>query len=520
MQMKTQLLTTVSLSLTLVSTAVLAQVKKPNILFIQCDQLNTKVLSCYGGPIHTPNIDNLAKNGVKFMQTICTTPSSSPSRGSMVTGLFPHQNGIVRNINYQTQEGIYEKDITTDKLLHQAGYNTHHYGKWHLENGKDRYMNLSYFPDPYTFERQYQDDLKEKYIEMMKKDNGDWMDFYGFVFPVELSPYMKKKQPELDRVWGHKEFSDFAKKIGRLRSDIGEWHDDICARKAVETIRKNQNSVKPFAVTCSFIWPHDPNFITDPYYSQFAPEDLQLPANGYLEDFFKKNWGHEMVQNLGPEGVKEFLRVYYGTVKYLDDKVGDMMKALAETGQLNNTLVIFTADHGDMIGRHSMIWKSTEAFYDEIVSVPLIISYPGKIKPRVSTAQVNGIDFMPTILQYAGLPIPEGISGKSLKPLLLGKENDVAFRKYNFSERVDGHMEGKREILPSTQGSFMVQDGKMKYAIYSNGLEYCYDMKKDPDEFKNVIKDPKYAEKVSVMKKAMKEWLKQTDWKGKDPFKK
>lgn len=490
---------------------------KPNILFIQCDQLNTKALSSYGGPIATPNIDRLVKTGVQFTQAICVTPSCSPSRGSIATGLFPHQNGIVRNINYQTQEGIYERDITTDKLLKEAGYDTHHYGKWHLENGKERHMDLSYFPDPYTFERQMQDELLPKYLKLQETDKGDWMNFYGFPFPVELSPYMKSIQPELDRKWAHKEFSDFAKKLGRLRSDISEWHDDICARKTIEIIEDRKGKSNPFAVICSFIWPHDPNFISNPYYNQFAPEDFKLPENGHLEEFFEKNWGHEMVQNLGPKGVQEFLRIYFGTVKYLDDKVGDILKALEQTGQLNNTLIIFTADHGDMIGNHSMIWKSTEAFYEEIVSVPLIISYPGKIKPGVSNAQVNGIDFMPTILDYAGVKKPVNIAGKSIMPILTKKQKDAGFRKFNFSERIDGNPAGKRVVLPDTKGSFMIKDSKLKYMIYSNGLEYCYDLVKDPNEFNNVVKDAAYTARINTLKKAMKDWLVQTNWKGQAP---
>lgn len=491
-----------------------AQKNRPNILFIQCDQLNAKALSCYGGPIATPNIDRLVKNGVKFTQAICVTPSCTPSRGAMVTGKFPHQNGIVRNISSPGQEGIYEKDTTTDKLLNLAGYDTHHYGKWHLENGKERHMNLSYFPDPYTFERQMQDEIMPEYKKRQETDKGEWMNFYGFPFPVELSPYIKSLQPELDRKWAGKEFSDFAKKIGRLRSDISEWHDEICARKTVELIKSSKGKPNPFAVTCSFIWPHDPNFITNPYYSQFAPEDFKLPDNGFIEDYFKKNWGHEMVQTLRRDGVKEFLRIYFASVKYIDIKVGQMLKALEETGQLKNTMIIFTADHGDMLGNHSMIWKSTEAFYQEIVGVPLIISYPPKIKPGICGAQVNGTDIMPTILDYANVKKPSVITGKSLLPLLNRKEKETDFRKYNFCERIDANPQGKRIVLPGTKGSFMIKNDKIKYTIYPNGLAFCYDLVNDPKEFHNVVNNPKYSKQIKVLKKELANWLVTTGWTG------
>lgn len=489
--------------------------KRTNILFVMCDQLNAKALSCYGGPVPTPNIDLLARQGARFTHAACTTPFSSPSRGSIVTGLYPHQHGITANIGTNNQKGICEDDITTDKLLSQAGYATHHYGKWHLENGEDRFMGLSYYPDPYTFERQYQFQFKKMFQEEQAKDHGDWMNYYGFPFPVELSPALKELQPTLENQWGDKPFKDFAMKIGRLKCTPPEWHDDICARKAIEAIKANKNSEKPFSITCSFIWPHDPNFVPDPYYSSLNPADFKPSGTQFLESKFATNWSHEMVRQYGTAGCQEFLRVYFATVKFIDDEVGRLIAALKESGQWENTVVVFTTDHGDMLTRHGMVWKSTNAFYQEIVTIPLIIRYPRLVKPQVCDAQVSVIDFMPTILELTHQPIPQKIAGKSLLPLLTGKVSDADFRQYNFCERVGINPHGDREVLPNTQGDFMVQEKGWKYVIYRTGEEFLYCLDTDPAEVKNLAGDLKFANKKSELHAAITEWLKSTNWKGK-----
>ena len=410
------------------------------------------------------------------------------------------------------QKGISEEDITTDKLLAPAGYTTHHYGKWHLSNGD---MELSYYPDPYSFEREFQNQLKKRFQEEQAKDKGDWMNYKGFPFPVELSPVFKKLQPTLESEWGDKPFKDFAMKIGRLKCTPPQWHDDICTQKVIEAIKANKNSEKPFSITCSFIWPHDPNFVPDPYYSSLNPAEFKLSETQFLESKFATNWGHEMVRQYGTEGCQEFLRVYFATVKFIDDEVGRLIAALKESGQWENTAIVFTTDHGDMLTRHAMLWKSTDAFYQEIVTIPLIIRYPKLVKPQVCDAQVSVIDFMPTFLELAQQPIPQRIAGKSLLPLLTGKVSDVDFRKYNFCERVEINPLGNREVLSNTLVDFMVQEKGWKYAIYRTGEEFLYCLDTDPTEVKNLANEVQYAAKKSELHLAINEWLKSTNWKGK-----
>lgn len=487
----------------------------PNILFIQCDQLNTMALSCYGGPVPTPNLDRLASEGVLFRDAICPTPTSSPSRASIVTSQYTHQHGVVRNV--PRVAGITDKDITTDRILYNSGYATHHYGKWHLAS--DNESNLKWFPDPFGFS-EYRKENEEKFKEMRNTiKDSDWMKADGTLFPVELSKDKKEQQERLREKWSSKQYADMAINMGRLKMEADEWFDAYTTRNTINTLKKYAGSQKPFSITCSYLWPHDPNFVPEPYYSAVDPDKIKLSDITFLEEQFKKDWSHEMAAEFGEEGLKEFLRIYYACVMYIDDQVGELLETLEKTGERENTIVIFTADHGDMMTAHDMAWKSTGAFYKEIVNVPLIISYPGHTAAgKICNAQVNLVDIMPTLLELSGNEIPESAEGKSLVPLITKNGNDKNFRKYNFCERIHSGKESKgritREIKPDYTTDVMVQDNEWKYIKYANGKEYLYDRSNDPDEINNLCDDMKYVKVKAKMAKAIDKWLNDTGWKN------
>ena len=489
----------------------------PNILFIQCDQLNTLALGCYGGPVPTPNIDRLAEAGVLFSDAICTTPVSSPSRATIVTSLYTHQHGVVQNV--PTIQGITDDDITTDRILHENGYDTRHYGKWHLASSNEG--NLKIYPDPYDFS-DYKKENGELLKRMKETAGGDWMKSNAVSFPVELTPEKKAMQESLRAKWSDRQFADMAINMGRLRMDADDWVDAKIASATIDALNGFKKSETPFAITCSFIWPHDPNFVPDPYYSAVDPDKIELSDIRFIEEQFLKDWSHEMAEGFGEDGMREFLRIYYACVMYIDDQVGRILAALDENGQTENTVVVFTADHGDMMTAHEMMWKSTSSFYKEIVNVPLIISYPGHIREGVvSKAQTSLVDMMPTFLDIAGIDTPESAAGQSLVPLLTGKTADTDFRKYNFCERIHaGKKKAKgqqigRDIKPEYTIDVMVQDSGWKYIRYTNGQEYLYDRINDPDETRNMADNGKYASVKAEMAAATAEWLEETGWKGK-----
>jgi len=493
--------------------------KQPNVLFIQCDQLNARALSCYGSPVPTPNIDRLANEGVRFTDAVCSTPMSSPARGSMVTGQYPHQNGVVSNIDNEL--GLPHDYPTTDMFLNHAGYLTHHYGKWHLEyDGATREMGLDYYPDPYTYERQYRDEFKPVFAEWMDSDKGEWMDYYGLHFPVELSKDWLEMRPHLIEAIGDNPPRDLATKMGRFRGKEEQWLDAITTAKSLERMDSCKASGKPFSITCSYQWPHDPNFIHSPYYEDFKPEDFTPSQIDTIENLFKKDFGYKLAKGLGDKGKREFLRIYYGAVKFIDDQIGLLYERLKNNGQLDNTIIIFTADHGDMLTNHSMIWKSTTAFYREIVNVPLIIRYPAAFGASVCDAQVCHLDIPATIFALTNQKMPWQAEGLSLVPLMQGKIKAADFRKYNFCERVssDKTTPEKRGVGPASKGAFMVQSAQWKYMIYPSGHEYLYDRIHDPAETKDLAADSAAAKTKEELRSVIRDWLQATGWKG-VPFK-
>ncbi len=484
--------------------------QRPNILLIMCDQLTAGALSCYGGPVQTPSIDQIAKHGVRFTQATCTTPYCSPTRASLITGMYPHAHGIVLNVNPRRQQGIGTEDITTEKLLSQAGYRTHHYGKWHLEGDK-----LPYYPDMFRSGLEYREKMASVFTKVRRQDSAAWMNWYAWALPVDISPAFQALVDALGDRWKNKRFAEFIVKMGRLKLPLEQCFDVQVADLACRRLRALKKSQDPFMVTCSLIWPHDPNVVPSPYYEAFDPDKIKLPGNSHVrERRFEQDWSREIVRGLGEPGLREFLRIYYGMVSLIDDQVGKILKTLDDTGGADDTVVIFTADHGDMMGGHGMVWKSTTAFYEEVVRVPLLVRYRRKFRPQVSELAVDSTDMMPTLLELAGQPVPEQAQGQSLVPFLTGRQKTSRARQYTFSERVRGHAQGLRKVTGSTKADFMIRGKGHKFIWYNDGQEYLYDLKEDPAETKNLVSDPRYRCSRKELIAEMTNWLKRTGWSG------
>ena len=481
--------------------------KEPDILFIMCDQLAAHALSCYGGPVFTPNIDRLAGEGVRFTQATCVTPFCSPTRASIVTGRYPHAHGIVLNCAPRRQEGLHPHDITTEKILSDSGYITHHYGKWHLQGDK-----LPYYPDMFRPGFEYVQKMQPVFDKIRKQDSSTYMNWYKWPLPVEIDPRFQKAVDTLGDRWKDKNFAEFITKMGRLKLPLSQCYDVQIADLTCKQLDALRFSSKSFMITCSFNWPHDPNVVPSPYYEMFDPDKIELPANrDTREERFEKNWSREIIRGLGERGLREFLRIYYGMVKLIDDQVGRVLAALKKTGRMDETVIIFTADHGDMMGGHGMVWKSTNSFYEEVVRVPLIIRYPGKFGPQVSDIATDSTDLMPTLLELTGKSIPTVVQGQSLVPFLTGQRNNSLAKQFAFSERLRGNPKGRRKVLPGTKGSFMIRGKGYKLARYENGQEYVYDLKNDPGETKDRVDDPAYRAIRKELSTELDNWLERSN---------
>jgi len=494
------------------------QSKEPNIVIMMCDQLTARVLSCYGGPVHTPNIDRLAREGVRFTQASCPTPYCSPTRASFVMGVYPHTHGIGQNVGSR-QIGLNKDDLTTEKILNADGYITHHYGKWHLVH-PGHYPDMPYYPDHYRQFPEYRDEFASDWEKARKLGPDQYQEWYDLILPIEVWPKLQRAVDAMGDCWADMYYSKFTTKMGRLKMPVSKYFDVRVADLTVKKIKEVQNKDKPFMVTCSFNSPHDPYALPSPYYEMYDPDKIELPANRNVrEKRFEQEWARRTVADIdkpgmGDPSIREFLRIYYGSVRLIDDQVGRVLKTLDEANLTDETLIIFLADHGDMVGGHGMARKSTTAFYEEVVNVPMIVRYPRMFKPQVNEMAVNHVDFMPTILDILDKPIPDHVQGQSLVPYLTGKRDPATSYPYKFSERIQAHPQAKREIMPTTKAHFMIRGQGWKYLRYFEGDEYLYNYEKDPGELKNLINDPECHNIRTKLSNELDAWLKRTNWKG------
>ena len=260
-------------------------------------------------------------------------------------------------------------------------------------------------------------------------------------------------------------------------------------------------------VTCSFLWPHDPNVVPSPYYEMFDPDQIELPANyEQFEPRFETDKVRRFVADLGEPVLREFMRIYYGCVRLIDDQVGRILDALDASGRAENCIVVFLADHGDLCGGHGMLWKSHRVFYEELVRVPLMIRYPRHIAPTVNANAVGLTDIMPTLLDLTGQSIPDHVQGRSVAPHLRGDDTKDA-PAFQFSENLVGHDGPRRQIRPHAPADFMVRGQGWKYMRYADDEEMLFDLVHDPGETRNLAHDQGGEARKQQLSAELDRWL-------------
>ena len=464
-----------------------------NILFLMTDQHNHSVMGCAGNPIvKTPNLDRLANEGARFTNAICATPFCSPTRASLITGRWPHTHGVVTNVKPR-MKGLTDRVVATEQLLFDKGYQTSQMGKWHLGEVSDL--------------RCYRGEEGKK----LSKDR-----FAAFLKGVPRDGWPKPREGEVrmeDEICGIPEIAEFHKewlsverrsgrnlcRVGRLLRPREYTFESWLADRCIDLIKKHRD--KRFMMTWSVGPPHAPWIAPEPYYSMYNPAKMPLPPSwNDHPTVYRDSRAAELGRVLCEKGVREYLRCYYGQVTMVDWCVGRILDALAKEGLERNTLVLYLSDHGDMQAGHGMVGKSVRACYEETVRVPLIIRYPRAIKVgTVIDAHANSVDIMPTLLDYAGQPIPKGVQGRSLKPLLEGQASDDD--RPGFCER------GKGDKLYNR----MIRTGEWKYTVFSDGRRELFDLEKDPHEMSNLADSSGHKSQITRLHKQLTQHMEETD---------
>jgi arylsulfatase len=461
-----------------------SQQQKPNILWICTDQQRVDSIRALGNElINTPNIDRLVENGVTFNRAYCQTPICTPSRASFLTGRYPRTTGIRQNGN----EFFPKDEVLVTKLFAEEGYDCGLAGKLHLsaavgrieERHDDGYSTFkwSHHPhDDWPEGHAYQDWLKSKGIE--------WDDHY------KLGDWRNIFKPGEGGI-------------------AAEYHQTTwCTDEAIEFIKRDRNM--PWLMSVNVFDPHPPYDPPLEYRERYDAAQMPLPKwkEGELE-----NKPHQQKHDIlvgGQDGTgpcysklsdaekQQVYADYYAMVELIDDNVGRMMQALEDSGQLDNTIVLFMSDHGDMLGEHGLYWKGVY-FYEEVIRVPVIFSWPGHFKKNLrSDALVELVDLAPTLLEAAGLEVPYYMQGKSFKGILTGESDPNKHKEHvtceYFYTLVGTHNHAYASMYLNDRYKLVVHHGEE--------LGELYDLQKDPDEFDNLWDHPDYGKlKLELIKK-------------------
>lgn len=493
-----------------------------NILFLMADEYNVRYLSANGHPqALTPNLDRLIREGVYFDNALCSFPVCTPSRGSLHTGMWPHTHGQELNVNAAKSNGTaapggIRGGLTADTRVlatsfYENGFACYHRGKWHLGE-ETRHACYNWNPRAEASDTSQGEYLvKWKKTHPVPKDlpNGSWTEAGGW--PVYAIPGMEKfKACKLPYVAGRTSLP--------LAEDPTVYYTD----RALEDLKERGN--RPFMLTWSDPRPHGPHVIPEPYYSVVNPDTLPMPINLYRPDYCAKDPScqsyDKLMEFMGEAGVREYLRCYTGLVRKMDDQIGRLIQALEQSGELDDTLIVFTADHGDMSGSHrtgggKAIWE----FYDEIAKVPLIMFWPKGIPAnrRIKT-MAEGVDVMPTILDYAGLPVPAQCQGRSLRPYIEGAED---LNRPAFCEATNPEANVVRRMIRTQKWALWFYcQGKTGQVFKEIRPVELYNMINDPGQEHNLADDPAFADIKRKLLNNILDWMERTGdpWLKNMPF--
>lgn len=437
---------------------------RPNILLITTDQQRADTIGVLGSrTARTPNLDKLRDDGVIFSRAFVQSIVCIPSRACMQTGRYTHQHGV-RHMEsiIDNSPGLPPWEMTFMELLQAAGYETGATGKIHMmpERGFD-FMEIVGGKGQRWIHKEGQ----EIGPAPLGRQYADWLDSK---IPGGYDLIYNQRRNEEYRLYG-----------GAIENilPLEGYVETYILEKSVDFIRAQRG--KPFFLWCGFCGPHGPVDPPLPYSDLYPPGDIPLPAtlNADLSgkpEFIRRRSRHFSKEDI--DRLKRWLSFYYGLVTLIDDYAGRLIGILRETGLLDNTVVIFTSDHGEMGGDFSMKGKGN--FYEPVLRVPLIIRPPGKGGGRVVDGVTEVMDIAPTILDYAGVRLPEEMSGKSLVPVIQGNESRMEQALSEFTTN-DQKISGT-----------CLRTGRYKYVLWdtSDGGEF-YDLQEDPFELENLYYD-------------------------------
>jgi arylsulfatase A-like enzyme len=474
---------------------------KPNLVFILTDQQRSDFLGVSGNSFaQTPHIDNLAVHSTLFKNAYCTQPICTPSRASLLTGLYPHATSCTVN-NVQLNDEI----RTLPEMLPPNGWKTAYFGKWHLG---DEIFAQRGFHHWISTEDQYwkyygssrNKDAKSTYHNFLVENHG--------LSPEDGSRFSRTRVAELP-----KECS----KIDYLTSQAERFI--------------SENAKDPFILYVGYLEPHPP--YTGPYNRFRSGIEVPLPKNfndpnkvkghpkNELQAKYYRYYGGEGAEDLDLNTIKgweDLIRRYHGMCHHVDQGVGRIVSALEKAGIYDNTLIIYTSDHGDQMGSHGILEKGV--MFEESLKIPLIIKEPGQKEDNVISGAVSQIDLVPTILENLGQKIPDSLHGKVLpqsdkavnsQPVIIewneqtGLENDPWVNRCVEAVKDVAGPDDVRKVWSDQIRTIIHLDG-WKFSWSLNGWDELFNLNEDPSELDNQVEHDHVSRIIAESKKAIHHW--------------
>lgn len=466
--------------------------QQPNILIIMADQLIPFLMGTYGhSVVNTPHLNQLAQRGVRFDAAYTPNPICAPARACLVTGKYSAHNKV-----YDNAAPLYCDEPTLGHYLANAGYETALSGKMHFV-GPDQWHGFGqrFIPNIYPADFRWTKSRDQKTpASHARSYQGESVEIVpaGVDLTYDQAGNLRFVNP------GTEQASELtASAQSGFNTSHNSKFDKMAHFKALEYLEAKRAATSPFMLCVSYNFPHEPFHPPQELWEMYQDAEITLPelpdtlAETYsvMDKWLNRHHGLENYDIQDPESLKRLRRAYYALVTYVDIMVGELLKSLEENGLDDNTIILFTSDHGDMLGEKGMVQK--RSFYEWSARIPLLITYPDqRYAGTVVREPVSLVDLLPTVLDMAGV---EGgarlpMDGQSLVGLMDGRDQEP---RVAFSEM---HSEGVYSTC------FMVRKGNYKYNYFHEHGAQLFDLEADPGEWNDLAEDPAYRKIAEELK--------------------
>ncbi len=478
-----------------------------NVLFIITDQQRYDHMGCSGNPVlKTPNLDRLSNEGVHFINSFCTNPMCMPNRATLLTGLYPNVHGVRSN------GMILSKNIPTiTQTLNKRGWHTAAFGKLHhqfnVAPNKPYPKSSEHFQD-WVFPQEGDYPVLEKFpipyygyreVEMVLGHGACLCGHYMDWLEERSSQHAKRMRERWKNI--DKFFSVFT----QHELPVELYSSAYVTERTIAFLERHMNGDygnKPFYVHCSFPDPHQPVWPPGKYKDMYKPDEIELPKSfnnlenlrnhPYLAPYINVMPG-AMLRETTEEEAKKFIAYTYGTLSLIDDSIGQILAALEKFGYADNTIVVYTSDHGDLMGEHGMLFKGPST-YMGVFHVPMIWKVPKLTKPGITDALMSSIDYPKTLLKILGIKEhhqPSDMQGYDMTPVLKEPENlEIQPRDYCLIENDE-----EVGILNVRLRHLITKDHKLTIYKGLDDFGDIFDRKNDPFELNNLWNDKDFRKK-------------------------